>query len=373
MKVPFANLALRNTQFLEGFIEDLKFAVDRSEFILGESLVQFEQEFAKFCGAKFAIGVANGTDALEIALRSVDLGEDAEVIVPSNSFVASAAGVSRAGLSPIFCDSDQNFMIDLQSARRVVGPNTKAIMAVSLYGQMPNVREILEFAKEFNLVVIEDGAQSQGATNREYKSGNFATISCTSFYPGKNLGALGDAGAITTNDPTLAARCRAIRNYGSEEKYEHPEFGFNSRLDVLQARFLSRKLRWLDEDNTLRNKIANTYFKRLHEVNEIELPMTLEGNRHVWHLYVIRTMYRDELRSFLDSRGIQTGLHYPKPIHLQSAYKDCRRDSGMERVTHDSAQILSLPIFAGMDQVAANYVADSIIDFFGQKKVRPFF
>lgn len=364
MDIPYLDLQRQNGALLEGFIKDLKSSVEGSDYILGDAVEKFESDFSEYLGSKHVVGVANGTDALELAVRALGLGQHDEVIVPANSFIASALGVTRAGAKPVFCDTDENFHIDLESARRMVSTRTKAIIVVSLYGQLPNMNKIAKFASESNLHVIEDFAQAQGATFEGKSAGTFGVIGCTSFYPGKNLGALGDGGAITTQSDEIYSRLLALRNYGSPKKYHHPIVGFNSRLDAIQAKFLSRKLTKLDKWNQERNHIADIYTTGLSGIDELKLPAVLLGSFHVWHIYAIRTPKRDELQKFLHDRGIASLIHYPVPINMQGAYMGAESDPEMALAINQSSELLSLPLFPGMTDGEASNVVEVVREFF---------
>jgi dTDP-4-amino-4,6-dideoxygalactose transaminase len=296
------------------------------------------------------VGVGSGTDALELLVRGAGIGAGDEVLVPVNSFVATAFAVIRAGAVPVFVDCDPlYYLIDPSDAARRVSPRTRAVMPVHLYGQMAPMREILELAEVHKLLVLEDAAQSHGARQNGATPGGFDLGAATSFYPGKNLGAYGDAGAVLTNSGELAAKVRALRNYGGEQKYVHAEVGFNSRLDALQAVVLSAKLKRLEAWNEARREAAACYDDLLGGVPGLALPATLPGNLHVWHLYVIRVPARDHVLRELNAAGIGAGVHYPVPMHLQKAFAHLRTNPGEFPVAVRAAnEILSLPIFPGI-------------------------
>jgi dTDP-4-amino-4,6-dideoxygalactose transaminase len=310
---------------------------------------------------KYCIGVGNGTDALEISLRALGVGLGDEVIVPTNSFIASALAVVRTGATPIFIDCDEHYLLNVNDLENRFSEKTKVVMPVHLYGQMAQVEQILRAIPK-GVFIVEDCAQSQGATRNDKNCGSLGDIAATSFYPGKNLGAYGDAGAVLTNDADLAERVKGIRNYGSKVKYFHPEIGFNSRLDSLQAAVLNLKLEKLKEHNQLRNEIAAMYNLMFKDFEKISIPKTVEGNYHVWHLYVIRVKNRANVIKFLNSKGIETGIHYPSPIHLQGAFQKTSRNEIFLNSENFSNEILSLPIFPGMRNSQIEFVATNVIE-----------
>lgn len=321
--------------------------MDSGWYVLGEEVHGFEHEFADFCGVRHCIGVANGLDALVLILRAYkELGrlkEGDEVLVPSNTFIATVLAISQNGMVPVLVEpSDRDFLMDANALEARTTQKTRAIMPVHLYGQLCDMSRILRFAKSRNLLVIEDSAQAHGATLDGHRAGSFGDASGFSFYPGKNLGALGDAGAITTNDSDLAEVVRAIGNYGSAKKYVHKYRGVNSRLDEIQAAVLRVKLAHLERDNARRREVAGLYRKIIANP-AIRLPVDDIPSAHVWHLFVIRTSKRDELKASLDAAGIQTIIHYPIPPHHQFAYEELKSKSfPISEAIHREA--LSLPI-----------------------------
>ncbi len=320
----------------------------RTSFILGAEVAEFEASFASFVGVPHCIGVANGTDALELALRALGIGTSDEVVVPTNSFIASALAVSRAGATPVFVDCDDaTGLLDVADVERKLTPRTRAIMPVDLFGQVAPMELLAPLVAGRRIAIVEDAAQAQGASRHGHSAGSFGAVAATSFYPGKNLGAYGDAGAVLTASDEIAQRVRALRNYGSEVKYQHPETGFNSRLDTLQAVVLSAKLARLADWNAARRRAAQRYDQLLAGLPGLQLPATLPGNQHVWHLYVVRVPRRDEVLEGLAAAGIGAGVHYPLPIHLQGAYRQRGHRPGDFPVAERAAgEILSLPIFA---------------------------
>jgi dTDP-4-amino-4,6-dideoxygalactose transaminase len=316
-------------------------------FVLGRDVAEFEQAYARFSGVAHCIGVANGTEALELALRGAGIGPGDEVILPANSFVATALAVVRAGAAPVLADVDPvHHLIDPASVARRLGPRTRAIVPVHLFGQVAPMEDLIRLAASAGALLVEDSAQAHGACRHGVGAGAFGVAAGTSFYPGKNLGAYGDAGAVLTGDAAVAARVRALRNYGSEVKYQHPEFGFNSRLDTLQAVVLNAKLPHLAGWNAARRAAAGRYDRLLADLPDVGRPATRPGNEHVWHLYVVRVPRRDAVLGALHAAGIGAGVHYPVPIHLQGAFRHLGHRPGDFPVAEAAAaEVLSLPIF----------------------------
>jgi dTDP-4-amino-4,6-dideoxygalactose transaminase len=320
---------------------------EQTAFILGSAVEEFETAYAAFVGAKHCVGVANGTDALELAMRAAGVGPGHEVILPTNTFIATALAVVRAGAKPVLVDVDpEHYLLDVEAAAARVTKQTRAIIPVHLYGQMVAMERVDALARAHDLVVIEDAAQAQGARRHGRAAGSWSFAAATSFYPGKNLGAYGDAGAVTTNSDDVARRLRALRNYGSEVKYHHPEIGFNSRLDTLQAVVLGVKLKRLAAWNDARRAAARRYDDMLTGLGDVSRPRPLAGNEHVYHLYVIRVPNRDEIVTRLDADGVGAQIHYPFPIHLQGAFRDLGLGPGSFPIAERAAaEILSLPMF----------------------------
>jgi dTDP-4-amino-4,6-dideoxygalactose transaminase len=346
MKIPLVDLAWQHRE-IEGEVKaGFDRVIESGAFILGPDVAEFEREFAAASGTAFAIGVANGTDALELACRAVGVGLGDEVIVPANTFIASALAISRAGATPVLVDSDPDtHLLDTKAALARIGENTKAVMPVDLFGQ---IAPIEAFANA-GIAIIEDAAQSQGAVRNGRRSGSLGDVAGSSFYPAKNLGAYGDAGAVVTNDEDVYAKIRALRNYGSELKYEHPELGFNSRLDTLQAVVLRAKLLRLDAWNQMRRDAADRYDTLLADVPNLVRPSTLPGNEHVWHLYAVRVPDRDRVLAALHTEGIGAGVHYPVPIHLQGAFRHLGHQEGdFPEAERAARELLSLPLFPGI-------------------------
>jgi len=345
--IKFLDLLSINQKHKAEFMAAFERVLDSGWYILGEELKQFEQNFASYCGAKHAIGVANGLDALILIIRAYkELGimaDGDEIIVPANTYIASILAISANNLMPVLVDANlDTYTIDVNQIEAHITPKTKAILPVHLYGQLAQMDEILKIAKKHDLVVIEDSAQSHGAISNGVKSGNFGDASGFSFYPGKNLGALGDGGAITTNDDQLAKTLRALLNYGSEVKYENLFKGVNSRLDEVQAALLDVKLKHLDKETEVKRNIANRYINEIKNDNII-VPTVTDQKAHVWHLFVIRTSERDRLQKYLTDKGIQTVIHYPIPPHKQAAYKELNHLSfPVSEQIH--REVLSLPL-----------------------------
>lgn len=349
--IPFLDLKSINKQYRNELIEACTRVIDSGWYIGGNELECFEQNFANYCGAKFAIGVANGLDALILTLRAwKELGkitDGDEVIVPSNTYIASILAITANNLIPVLVEPDINtYNIDSLKIEQAITEKTKVILPVHLYGQLADMPKIIDIAKKYNLLVLEDSAQAHGAQITGKKAGNWGDASGFSFYPGKNLGALGDAGAITTNDTELATMLKALRNYGSHEKYKNLVPGVNSRLDEIQAAMLDIKLKYLDDEISHRRLIAEMYLSKIKNPL-IKLPLNHAQatiyNQHVWHLFVIRTDHREELQNFLIEAGVQTLIHYPIPPHKQQAYKEWN-DLSFPISEQIHSQVMSLPI-----------------------------
>ncbi|MGE4420628.1 MAG: DegT/DnrJ/EryC1/StrS family aminotransferase, partial [Sulfurimonas sp.] len=329
--IPFLDLKGLNAQCRAELIEACTRVIDSGWYIQGNECKEFDKEFAEYCGSKYAIGVANGLDALILILRAYKemgiMSDGDEVIVPSNTYIASILAISQNNLVPVLVEPDINtYLIDPSKIEEKITSKTKAILPVHLYGQICEMDKINEIAKKYNLKVIEDSAQSHGAYFGDKRSGNLGDASGFSFYPGKNLGALGDGGAVTTIDEELANAIKALGNYGSHKKYENLYKGVNSRLDEMQAAMLRVKLRYLDYEVKKRREIANYYLENIKNEN-IVLPTVRVEDNHVWHLFVIRTNKRDELQKYLLDNGIQTLIHYPLAPHKQEAYKEWNNQS----------------------------------------------
>lgn len=336
-------------------------------YILGEEVEHFEQAFAEYCGAKYCVGVGNGLDALHLILRGYSIGTGDEVIVPSNTYIATWLAVTYAGATPIPVEPDPyTYNLDPARIEAALSPRTRAIMPVHLYGQPADMSPILAIARQHNLKVIEDAAQAHGAYYNNQRVGAIGDAAGFSFYPGKNLGAMGDGGAIVTNDVTLVEQIRMLRNYGSRIKYEHEMAGFNTRLDPLQAAFLAIKLRYLDEWNIRRASLAQRYREHLAEVSGLTLPVFLPHTQPVWHLFVVRHPKRDKLQQHLTQYGIGTLIHYPIPPHRSGAYTALGYNFGDFPIAEELAQtIISLPIGPHLFETDQERVIDAVRNFEG--------
>lgn len=366
MKIPFVSFEVIHKSIKSEILSEFEKFYDKNYFILGEKVSAFEKEYAAFNNVKHTIGISNGLDALHLCLRALDIKEGDEVIVPSNTYIATLLACSFVGATPILVEPDINtYNIDPEKIRAAITPKTKAIMPVHLYGQACEMDKIMEIAKTNNLYVIEDNAQSQGATFRGQKTGSFGVANGTSFYPGKNLGALGDAGAVTTNDDEIASKISALRNYGSHKKYHNEYMGFNMRLDEIQAVFLSIKLKQLEKWTQERQSIASAYSEKLKGISNLTLPKTDSNSTNVYHLYVVRTEKRDLLQKHLNDNGVGTLIHYPIPPHLQKAYESLNFKVGDYPIAEELANTsLSLPIWPGMTENEIDYVVTQIENFF---------
>jgi dTDP-4-amino-4,6-dideoxygalactose transaminase len=338
---------------------------DSNWFVLGREVDQFENAYSVFNQVKHTVGLSNGLDALCLALKTCGVGFGDEVIVPSNTFIATVLAVTYVGAKPVFVEPNrQTYNIDIHRIETALSSKTKAIIPVHLYGQSCEMSAIMALAKKHNLFVIEDNAQSQGACCDGKLTGSWGDVNATSFYPGKNLGALGDAGAITTNSDDFFEKVKVFRNYGSQKKYYNEVIGHNMRLDELQAALLSIKLKKLNEWTVQRQQIADWYNEALKDLEGIILPKIADGVTHVYHLYVIRTNKRDELQKYLYDNGVGTLIHYPIPPHLQEAYKVLGYKKGDFPIAEEIAQTtLSLPLWPGMERGDIEFVSSLIKDF----------
>ncbi|PKN89341.1 MAG: erythromycin biosynthesis sensory transduction protein eryC1 [Deltaproteobacteria bacterium HGW-Deltaproteobacteria-1] len=362
-KIPFLDLKQPYLELKEELDQAYQRVMDSGWYIYGEELRAFEAEFADYCNVKYCIGVGNGLDALHLILRAMDIGEGDEVIVPSNTFIATWLAVSYAGAIPVPIEpNEKTYNIDPNRIEAAITEKTKAIMPVHLYGQPADMDPILEIASRYRLKVIEDAAQAHGARYKGKKTGGLSDAAGFSFYPGKNLGAFGDGGAVTTNDPVIAKKVRLLSNYGSLIKYTHDVKGFNSRLDELQAAFLRVKLRHLDQWNARRRKIADHYLQKFTCLTFLILPEVPSWSEPVWHLFVVRTPERERLQKYLASCGIQTLIHYPVPPHRQCAYRDFSNVSlPVSEKIHK--EVLSLPISPVMDENDVEYIWNALEGF----------
>ncbi|WP_441250579.1 DegT/DnrJ/EryC1/StrS family aminotransferase [Kitasatospora sp. McL0602] len=357
--IPLVDLQAAHAEVAEEVRAGFDRVLATGAYIKGPDVAEFEAEYASFCEARHAVGTANGTDALELALRALELPDGAGVVLPANTFVATAEAVVRAGLRPVLVDCDPDYLLIDPALAAEALPGAAALMPVHLNGQLAPMEQLLEIAGE--TPVIEDGAQSQGAKRHGRASGSWGRISATSFYPGKNLGAYGDAGAVVTDDDRLAAAVRLIGDHGSGRKYVHERFGFNSRMDTLQAVVLRAKLRRLPGWNVLRRAAAARYDELVGGLDGLRLPGTMPGNEHVWHLYAVRIAdgRRDEVLGKLQAAGVGAGVHYPVPVHLQPAFRELGHGVGSFPVTERAAgEILTLPLFPQITESQQSRVAE---------------
>jgi len=332
-------------------------------YVLGKEVSYFEEEFAAYTGAKYCVGLASGLDALWIAFRLLNIGSGDEVIVQGNTYIASVMGITMNGATPVFCEPDEHFGMDTEKIENLITDKTKAILVTHLYGMASKMDRIVEICRKYNLKLVEDCAQSHGACFNGQMTGTFGDVGCFSFYPSKNLGAFGDAGAVVCNDENLAKEFKIFRNYGSEKRYYNKVVGANSRLDELQAGLLRVRLKYLNSSNEERIKIANRYSKEISNP-EIKLPAVVSGATSVWHQYVVRCENRDKLISYLNEKEIGTIIHYPIPPHLAEAYKFLNHKPGDYPITeHLANTVLSIPMYNGMTDEEQSYVIEALNKF----------
>ena len=370
MKVKFVDLTRQNKIIAKEILNVWNKQITNCDFILGKEVELFEKEFASFCGTKYAVGVNSGTDALFLSLKAIGIKEGDSVIVPVNTFIATAFAVVYTGAKPVFVDcSEEDFNLDLSQVEDVFKKyknkfNIKAIMPVHLYGQCCNMDEVVNLAKKYELLIVEDACQAHGAKFKNKPAGSFGECAAFSFYPSKNLGCFGDGGIVVTNNESIYNKICMLRNYGQKEKYIHLELGYNSRLDNLQAGILRVKLKYLEQWNQQRIELANYYIEKLSSNKNIVLPKVKNDKKHIWHLFVIRTKQRDELRKYLAENGVETGIHYPVPLHLTPSFKWLGYKPGDFPIAEKfSNEILSLPIFPGMTKDEIGYVIEVIQKF----------
>ncbi len=359
-RIPLVDLRAQHEEIRDEVQEGFARVMEGTAFILGREVAEFEAAFAAFSGVPHCVGVANGTDALELGLRALGIGRGAEVILPANTFIATALAVERAGATPVLVDVDpRHHLLDPEQVAARLSPRTRAVIAVHLFGQMAPMERLLELCREAKIALVEDAAQAQGARRQGTGAGGFGEIAGTSFYPAKNLGAYGDAGAVLTRSDRLAAAVRALRNYGGETKYHHPVTGFNSRLDTLQAVVLSAKLKRLARWNEARRQAAARYHALLEPLPDVVRPETAPGNEHVFHLYVVRVPRREAVLSVLQEAGIGAAVHYPVPLHLQGAFAHLQHRRGDFPETERAAgEVLSLPLYPEIAPEAQERVVD---------------
>lgn len=367
MDIPFTNLRAQFLSIEQEVTAAVTAAMRRCDYVLGEDVAAFEEEFGKFVGTKYALGVASGVEALRLALVALDIGAGAEVIVPANTFIATVLAVEASGAHPVVVDcTPDTYGLSPELVERAVTGRTRAIIPVHLMGQACDMDQILRIAETHGLRVIEDAAQAHGATWQGRTCGSIGDIGCFSFYPSKNLGACGDGGMVTTNSDQVARLVRQFRHYGQSAEYEHVVPGWNSRLDTIQAAVLRVKLRHLPEWNAARGRCAELYFQFLDEVPEIALPVTAAANTHVYHRFVIQTERRDGLRAHLAAAGVETGVHYPSPVHMQKALKHLGHSRGSFPVAEAlSGRMLSLPIYPELGIREVISICTAIREYFG--------
>jgi dTDP-4-amino-4,6-dideoxygalactose transaminase len=363
IEVPLSDLRTQNQRVAAQVAEEIRQVIESAGFILGPKTAQFETDFAKYCGSKHCIGVNSGTSALHLPLICAGVGPGDEVITVPMTFIATSWAISYCGAKPVFVDVEPGTAtMDPALVEAAITPRTKAILPVHLYGQPCDLEPLMEISRRRGIPLIEDCAQAHGAKYRGQPVGNFGVAGCFSFYPGKNLGAFGEGGAIVTNDDAIASRMRALRDHAQKQRYHHSEIGYNYRMDGIQGAVLGVKLKHLDRWTETRCGLAERYLSLLAGL-PIQLPTTVPDRKHVWHLFVIQHPQRDELREKLEARKIHTGLHYPVPLHLQEAYKDLGYKTGDFPVTEKIAnQCVTLPLFAEMTLAQQNAVVDALTE-----------
>ncbi|RJQ26879.1 DegT/DnrJ/EryC1/StrS family aminotransferase [Candidatus Parcubacteria bacterium] len=367
MNIPLVDLQRQSKGLVPLIQKGIANIISTSDFILGKEVENFENNFANYVGTKYCIGVASGTDALMLSLKAIGIEKGDEIIIPAMSFIATASPVIFLGATPVFVDiNPETRLIDEAKIEKAITPRTKAIIPVHLYGQVCDMESIIKIAKKYKLVVLEDACQAHGSILKNKKAGTFGSLAAFSFYPGKNLGAFGDAGAIVTSDSKLAKKIKSLRDHGQEEKYEHSVLGYNSRLDSIQAHILNIKLNYLDKWNNERRKSAKTLKKLLNGL-PIDLPKDINGHIYNYHLFVIETQRRDNLLSFLKSRKIHCGIHYPLPLHLQKAFSYLGYKKGdFPNAEKLARTCLSLPLFPGITKKELEFISKELHSFFSK-------
>ncbi|RJP28947.1 MAG: DegT/DnrJ/EryC1/StrS family aminotransferase [Candidatus Omnitrophota bacterium] len=369
MNVPFCDLSKQHEEIKRELSLAIEKVINRGDFILGQDLVEFEKEFAAFCNCPYALGVSSGTAALFLALKGLDIGQLDEVIVPAFTFIASALAVSYTGAKPVFVDIDEaTYNIDVNKIEKAITRKTKAIMVVHLYGQPANMPKIMQLANKHNLKVIEDAAQAHGASitmpeGRRMFAGEIGDVGCFSFYPSKNLGAMGDGGMVVTKNKAVFDKLCMLRDYGRISKYEHAMIGYNSRLDTIQAALLRIKLKRIDKWNNLRQEAAKIYDSQLNSAKNVVCPVSLPSVKHIYHVYAIRSAKRDQIHRALSDAGVSSIIHYPIPLHLQKAYAHLKYKKGDFAVAEKVCdEILSLPMFPYITEEQIKFVTGIIKD-----------
>lgn len=365
MNIPLVDLHAQYVPLKDEIIAGMETVFESMQLFLGKNVQALEKDFAAFCGSQFGIGVSDGTNALQIILRAMDIGPGDEVITVSHSFIATAEAIVLVGATPVFVDINRDSMLmDVTQVEARITPRTKAIIPVHLYGQVVDMDPLRELATRHNFKIVEDACQAHGATYKNQRAGSLGDAAAFSFYYSKNLGAFGEGGFITTNDPEIYRKARMIRDHGSERRYYHDLIGMNARLDEIQSVVLRAKLPHLEEYNQLRKEHAALYKQLLADLPVI-VPVELPGNQHIYHMYVIKTTRRDELQAWLKDQGIGTGIHYPVPIHLQNSMSHAGGKIGDMPVTEEIVQqILSLPMYPELSNEAIHTVVDTIREFF---------
>ena len=368
MKVPFLNLKVGHAPLIDKFDRAIHEVIESSAFAGGPFVEKFEGEFAAYCGSEYAVGMGNGTDALWLALLALGIGEGDEVITVPNTFFATVEAINYCKARPVFVDVDEDtFTMNPAELENLLTKKTKAIIPVHLFGQPADMDPILQFARAHGLFVIEDAAQAHGAEYKGRKAGTMGDLGCFSFYPGKNLGAFGEAGAVVTSDPELRKQIQVLRDHGQSQKYYHTSMGWNCRMDGIQAAVLSIKLRYLDEANLLRRKHALGYNQALTGIGDVLTPLEARYARHVYHVYAIRVQERDAVRRELQEKGVGCAVHYPVPIHLQEACQNLGYKEGAFPIAESLAeQFLSLPIFPELTAEQVEYVACCVGEAVGE-------
>lgn len=369
MTIPLVDLAAQHREIADEIAPQLRQVLETGAFIGGPAVGEFERAYADFIGVAHVVGVGNGTDALELALQAAQVARGDEVIIPANTFIATAEAVSRVGAIPVPVDVDPDcLLIDPLRVEKAITRRTRAIVPVHLFGQTAPIETLLDLADTYDIAVVEDAAQSQGATRSGRAAGSFGAVAGTSFYPGKNLGAAGDAGAVLTDNPEIAARVRTVAAHGSDRKYVHDVVGFNSRLDTVQAVVLRAKLRHLSRWNTLRRNAAARYREMLDGAPGVRLPVTDPANDDVWHLFVVQIDERDRVLAEMNAAGVAAGVHYPTPIHLTGAYRSLGYRMGDCPVAEAAAgKILSLPLYPHISQAQQERVVSTLLAAIGRR------
>ena len=368
MKVPFLDLKIQYTAIQDEIAEALQRVMDNTAFAGGKFVEDFENEFASFCGSSHAIGVGNGTDALWASLLAYGIGSGDEVITVSNTFIATVEAISLTGATPVFIDvDDKTFTLDPDKLEDAITPKTKAVIPVHLYGQSADLDPIIQIARKHNLIVVEDACQAHGALYKGRSCGSIGDVGCFSFYPGKNLGAYGEAGAVITDDAAIADKIRRFRDHGQDKKYYHSEIGFNARMDGFQGAVLSVKLRYLKEWNEARRNVARKYNERLNGIDGIITPHEAEYGRHVYHLYALHMNNRDRFIQYMKDKDIFCGIHYPIPVHLQRAYAFLGYTADSFPLSEKNArEEVSLPMFPDLTDEQIDFTTDAILQYMEQ-------